>query len=164
MKRINILRVPSYKSLLTHQHGGPHQQRYIYPAFLHSEKWDLQAIYGCTSPFQGPKADFRRVNFYHFQDGKIIDMFISKGRKKSGLTFKGQLVAGVSGCDGALPAYRWAAIWQRQNGRCRTNQGDHLATYDEDFRIRAAGFAAAQSETGTCLWRQHACSGSNLTC
>ena len=125
---------------------------------------------------KGPRHISERSIFIISKMERIFDMFLSKGRKKSGLTFQGQLVAEISGYDGALPAYRWAAIWQRQNGRCRTNQGDHLATYDEDFRIQAAGFAAAQSETGTCLWRQHACSrsqpngiaanhaGSNLLC
>ena len=128
MKRIKILRVPSYKSVLMHQHGGPHQQRYI-SRFFTQRKMGLASHLWWYFPVPRAQGTFQKlVNFYHFQDGKIIDMFISKGRKKSGLTFQGQLVAEISGYDGAFPAYRWAAIWQRQNGCCRTNQGDHLAT------------------------------------
>ena len=112
----------------------------IYPAFLHSEKWDLQAIYGCTSPFQGPKAQFR--NWSIFIISKMERSLICSSRRER--TIRPHLLRG-----------NWWQKFRDMTGPCRLIDGlqfgkgkmavvepikaTHLATYDEDFRIQAAG-------------------------
>ena len=113
----------------------------IYPAFLHIEKWDLQAICGCTSPFQGPKAHFRNWSIFIISKmERSLTCSSLREEKSQALLFRGnwwqkfrdmtgpfRLIDGLQFGKGKMAVVEQikATTWR--------------LTYDEDFRIQAAG-------------------------
>ena len=151
MKRINILRVPSYKSAATWR-PAPTKLSYI-------------AKNGTCKPFmvvlprsKGPRQISERSIFII---SKMERSLICSSRREWNI--RPHLLRG-----------NWWQKFRDVTGPCRLIDGlqfgkgkmavvepikatTTLATYDEDFRIQAAGKRLHSLRAGTCLWRQHAC-------